>query len=333
MNALPRTGCRVLGAVLLLAGLGACAHGAPSETTVATHVAEAKRLAGSDLGALMVLCNPAPTQRPPQDAVDKAIAAFIARPAPPPGKAFDNLYFVGADWVSAWAITTPEGIILIDALDNRAEAESLIEGGLKSLGFDPARIKYIIVTHAHGDHYGGAKYLGDKYRPRIVMSDADWKQTEGQLEFTSVHWDAPPKRDVTVGDGDKVTLGGTAVTMNITPGHTHGTLTPTFDVRAGAATHRVLLWGGTAFNFGKDVPRLDSYIASTERLAKIAETQKIDVLISNHPSYDGSIAKLAALRSGAQPNPLVLGTPTVVRALNVMGECARAQRARFLMQP
>lgn len=54
-------------------------------------------------------------------------------------------------------------------------------------------------------------------------------------------------------------------------------------------------------------------------MAKIAEAQKIDVLISNHPSYDGSIGKLEALRKGAQPNPLLLGTPTVVRGTHSHG--------------
>src|SRR3546814_4198883 len=34
----------------------------------------------------------------------------------PPAQVFDNLYFVGAKWVSAWAIATDDGIILIDAL-------------------------------------------------------------------------------------------------------------------------------------------------------------------------------------------------------------------------
>src|SRR6266850_290682 len=146
-------GCRtLLGALALAAGGTAWAQTAPSEATVAAHVAEAKRLAGG---------------------------------APEPGRAFDNLYFVGSNWVSAWAIQTSEGIILIDALNNRAEAESVIDAGLRKLGLDPAQIKYVIVTHAHGDHYGGAVHLVEKYKARVVMSEPDWKQTEGKLEYQS----------------------------------------------------------------------------------------------------------------------------------------------------
>ncbi|SDJ73329.1 MBL fold metallo-hydrolase [Variovorax sp. OV700] len=307
---------------------------APSEATVAAHVAAATRAAGADLAPLLTLCKPAPAARPAQAELDKGLAAFIAKPAPPPGQAFDNLYFVGADWVSAWAIKTSDGIILIDALNTQAEAAALIEGGMRKLGLDPAQIKYVLVTHGHGDHYGGAPYLAEKYRARVVMSDIDWTMTETRLEFATPIWGAPPKRDVSVKDGDRITLGDTTVTLYVTPGHTMGTISPVFDVTAGGRKHRAMLWGGTGFNFGKDVPRLNSYIDSTRRMGTVTQAERIDVMLSNHSNIDDSQAKLAALRQQPAPaaNPFVLGTPTVQRALSVMGECAQAQRDRFAMQ-
>ena len=305
----------------------------PSDASVAAHVAKAKQLAGDDLKALLVLCQPAPTKRATQDEIDQRLAKEIARPAPPPGQAFDNLYYVGAAFVSAWAIKTSQGIILIDALNNNDEAAQLIDGGLRKLGLDPAEVKYVIVTHAHGDHYGGATHLVQKYGARVVMSEADWKQTETKLEANSRLWGPVPKRDVTVKEGDKVTLGDTSVTIHITPGHTLGTITPAFDVTAGGKTHHVLLWGGTAFNFGNNIARLDTYAAGADRMATLAKDRGIDVLISNHAGYDGAITKLEALRKqgSLDPNPFVIGTAAVVRGLETMGECARAQKDRFLM--
>ncbi len=307
---------------------------APSDATVAAHVAKAKELAGTDLKPLLALCEPAPSKRAPQGAIDARIAKEMARPAPEPGKAFDNLYYVGAAWVSAWAIKTSQGVILIDALNNNQEAEQLIDGGMRKLGLDPAQIKYVIVTHVHGDHYGGATHFQQKYSSRVVMSENDWKTAETKLEVNSKNWGPLPKRDVSVREGDKVTLGDTSVTIHITPGHTLGTISPTFDVTSGGKTHHVLLWGGTAFNFGDNVPRLDSYAEATDRLAKLAREQGIDVMISNHSGYDGAIEKVAALRSqgSMDPNPFVIGTPAVVRGLQAMGECARAQKDRFLIQ-
>lgn len=310
------------------------AAAAPTEATVAAHVSVATRAAGSDLGELLTLCKPARASRESQEEMDRGLLAYINKPAPPPGKAFDNLYFVGADWVSAWAIKTSAGIILIDALNNQAEATALIEGGMGKLGLDPAQIRYVVVTHGHGDHYGGATYLSQKYGARVVMSDADWKMTETRLEFATPIWGAPPKRDVSVKDGDRITLGDTTVSLYLTPGHTLGTLSPVFDVQWNGEKHRVMLWGGTGFNFGRDVPRLVSYSESAQRMKSVAQAQHIDVLISNHSRVDGSQIKLASLRQhgSGSPNPFVQGTPTVERALTVMDECAQAQRDRFLLQ-
>ena len=305
----------------------------PSAATVAAHVAAAKAAAGDDLGNLMGLCQAVPATRASGEAITNVVAQQLARPAPAPGKAFDNLAYVGGAWASSWALDTQGGILLIDALNNDGEAAQLIDGGLKQLGMDPSRIKMVIVTHAHGDHYGGAKHLSTQYKPRWVMSEIDWRQTEGQLEFATPLWGAPPQRDIAVSDGDTVKLGDDIVTTLLTPGHTLGTITPIFDVRANGQRHRAMVWGGTAFNFGRDLARLDAYIESTQRLAEVARAQQIDVMLSNHPGYDGTVKKLELLRNGASANPFVIGTPAVLRALSVMGECAMAQRDRFLLAP
>src|SRR5436309_120008 len=112
---------------LLLAGLvtlAACettpATPPVSDATVQAHVDTATRLAGADLKPLLSLCKPAPAVRPKVDEHD--LEALIAKPAPPPGKAFDNLYFLGDAWVSAWALNTSDGIILFDTLNTGKEA-------------------------------------------------------------------------------------------------------------------------------------------------------------------------------------------------------------------
>ena len=333
---------RTLGLCLLagIASLYGCVGtlpqaAAPSEATIAAHVQAATQAAGTDLGEVLTLCKPAPAARAGQEEMEKGLRALIGKPAPSPGRAFDNLYFVGGDWSSAWAIDTSEGIILIDALNTPMEAAALIEGGLRKQGLDPARIRYIIVSHGHGDHYGGAPYLAQKYGARVVMSDLDWTMTETRLEFATPIWGAPPKRDISVKDGDRITLGNTSVTLHVIPGHTWGTLASVFDVAWQGKTHRVLLWGGTGFNFGKDIPRLEAYAASTQRMAGIARSQGIDVMLSNHSRMDGSQAKLEKLRQDPDTpaNPFVIGQLTVERTLTVMNQCALAQRDRFALMP
>ncbi|WP_245214457.1 MBL fold metallo-hydrolase [Roseomonas indoligenes] len=289
---------------------------------VQRHLAAAREAAGTDLTPLLRLADVIvpPTERRP------SMEELIRMPAPPPGRAFDNLVFLGSEWVTAWAVPTSDGIILIDAMDNDEQAETITDAGMRRTGLDPTAVKLLVVTHGHGDHYGGCGHFQRRYGIRVVMSGEDWRMVETKLEFDLPAWGRPPKRDIAVEDGGKVALGDTALDVIATPGHTMGTISLLMDLKDGGATHRGLLWGGTAFNFGRQpdrIRRLQAYIDGTARTREIAARQGVDVLLSNHTGWDGAAQKLAAKRPGA-PNPFVLGKDTVQRALTVMHECARA---------
>src|SRR5262245_4683825 len=187
--------------------------------TVESHVAAAKAAAGNDHTALFdSLCRPAPGPAP---------AATGPRAVPErstwhyePVKVFDNLFYIGEKEYSAWALATSQGIIVIDTIWAYSVEDEIV-GGLKKLGFDPANIKYAIVSHAHIDHIGGAKYLHDKYGTRIVMSAADWDFT---ARSTRLPEEIKPRRDMVVANGEKLTLGDTTIELYETPGHTPGTV-------------------------------------------------------------------------------------------------------------
>src|SRR5688500_11593659 len=236
-----------------------------------------------------------------------------------PQKVFDNLYFVGQTEYSAWAITTAQGIILLDAIfDYSVEAE--VDEGLRKLGLNPADIKYVIVSHGHLDHAGGAKFLQEKYGARLIMSAADYDLLDQQ----NPTW--KPKRDMVATDGMKLTLGDVTMTLYLTPGHTEGTISTIFPVRDGNAKHVVATWGGTLFNFGRIRPRLESYAQQALRFREIADKADADVLLSNHTVYDGSKTKLPAVkaRKPGDRHPYVIGKDVAKRYLTVVGECAQA---------
>ncbi len=216
---------------------------------------------------------------------------------------FDNLYFVGQSEYSAWAVTTTEGIILIDTLFDYSVEEE-VAGGLKKLGLDPATIRYAIVTHPHPDHHGGAKFLQDRYRSRVVMSAADWDVID-RLNGTK------PARDMVATDGQKLTLGDTTVTLYITPGHTPGTLSVLIPVRDNGKPHLAALWGGTGLNADRD--SLEKYVQSAKRFDDIARKAGADIILSNHTDWDGSKINLPrlAVRAPGSPNPYIVGNQAV----------------------
>jgi len=248
-------------------------------------------------------------------------------PAPPPRetwyaepvKVFDNLYFLGQTEFSVWAITTSEGIILLDAIFDYSVEDEVV-GGLKRLGLDPAQIKYVMVSHGHLDHAGGAKFLQERFGARLLMSAADYDL----MDRDDPSW--KPKRDMVVTDGQQLTLGDTTLTFYITPGHTDGTISTIFPVRDGTRRHVVAEWGGTLFNFGPIRPRLQAYAASAERFKQMAAKAGADVILSNHTFYDGSKTKLPAVlaRQPGQPHPYVVGPDVVQRYFTTVGECAQA---------
>lgn len=87
-----------------------------------------------------------------------------------PFAAFDNFYFVGHTGVSAWAYNTGDGLLLIDALNNQDEIDAVMLPMLEELGFQGTDIKSAIITHEHLDHYGGAKYLQDRFGVKVYGS-------------------------------------------------------------------------------------------------------------------------------------------------------------------
>ena len=72
-----------------------------------------------------------------------------------PAKIFGNLYFIGIRAVCTHLIDTGEGLIIIDP--GYSESLHIIVNNIWELGFKPTDIKYIVVTHAHYDHMGGAE--------------------------------------------------------------------------------------------------------------------------------------------------------------------------------
>ena len=268
------------------------------------------------------------------------VPAYVTNPASAPArdtwyaapaKVFDNLYFVGGKLHSSWALTTKEGIILIDTI-YPYNSEELVIGGMKKLGLDPKNIKYVLISHAHADHIGGAEMLQTRYKARVVMGGPDWDWVE---KYPNRYKTMAPKRDIVATDGMKITLGGTTVTIWLTPGHTPGTMSYTFTVLDRGKPVNVAYSGGTAFNFVNNTPdpgikNFQTYIDSQKHMAEKAAATGATVLLSNHSEFDNAFNKNRMLAGrGKGPHPYEIGADWVQRYFQVMQGCARAAQLRL----
>ena len=298
------------------------------QNEIDAHMTAARNAAGFDFtGTLARLCVAPPFTSGIRDVAPgkpPARETWFTEPA----KVFDNLYFVGSKIHSSWALTTSAGIILIDTLFTYNSEEEIV-GGLKKLGLDPAQVKYVIITHAHGDHVGGAKLMQDRFKSRIVMGGPDWDSIERSVNG---YPEGKPKRDIVADDGQKITLGDTSVTIVTTPGHTPGTLSMIFPVKDRGRTLYVAYSGGTAFNFPSTVPNFDIYIKSQEKMAAAAGAADATILMSNHSEFDYATTKikLMAARKSGEPHPYEIGKDAVRRYFTVTEECAQAQRLKVM---
>ncbi|MBM3724538.1 MAG: MBL fold metallo-hydrolase [Acidobacteria bacterium] len=311
------------------------------EAAVAAHIEAARKAAGAEhRGIFEGICTqfaqprgPAaakPVRRSPGGGGPPDRAAWHAEPV----KVFDNLYFVGEKDYGAWAVTTSEGIIIIDAIFDYSVEDEIVNG-LKKLGLNPATIRYVIVSHAHRDHVGGAGYLQEHFGAKVVMGAEDWTL----LENTPASW-LKPSRNIAATDGQKLTLGDTTITLYVTPGHTLGTLSVLVPVKDQGKPHLAASWGGTGFNWLSDSTYIapgrpskfwfDHYIRSANRFRDIVAKAGADVLIANHTHLDDAKSKLPmmAKRRPGDRNPYVIGNDAVVRYVTVASECAQAGLAR-----
>jgi metallo-beta-lactamase class B len=228
-----------------------------------------------------------------------------------PFKVFDNLYYVGPCYVSVWLVTTPQGHLLFDSAQE-PYVDHVIEG-IRKVGVNLRDIKYIILSHGHLDHVGGAARLQELTGARVVAVAEDWKMIEELDGRTSRRDPKPnrmPKRDMVVKDGDTLTLGNQRLTFHQLPGHTPGVLmTEGITVHDGGRSYKAVVPAGAGGGAG-----LAGAEQGVRNATKLAAMQGVQVSLLTHSWAEpdgypgGGVLERAVLlknRKPGQPHPFV----------------------------
>jgi metallo-beta-lactamase class B len=155
-----------------------------------------------------------------------------------------NFYYVGANDVTSFLITGPEGHVLIDG--GYPGTPPLIMASIAKLGFDIRDVKVLLNSEPHYDHAGGLAELQKASGAELWASEASADAiasggddaTATFLPVRVLVWIGilryPAARvDHRFKDGQTIALGPIKLTAHITAGHTSGCTSWSFPVRDG----------------------------------------------------------------------------------------------------
>jgi CubicO group peptidase (beta-lactamase class C family)/glyoxylase-like metal-dependent hydrolase (beta-lactamase superfamily II) len=226
----------------------------------------------------------------------------------PAHKVAGNVYYVGSKDLATYLITTPDGHILINSGFERTVP--LIQKSVESLGFKMSDVKYLLASHAHSDHVAGLAQLQKLTGAKVCIMRGDDQVIAnggaGQYFYGSDRWD-PCKVDRVLEDRDEVKLGGVTLTARLTPGHTRGCTTWTWQVEDAGKKLDVVVVGSPNVNPGyrlignKDYPEIAADFAKTFEVLK---SLPCDVFLGAHGAYYGMVDRYALQQKG-QANAFV----------------------------
>lgn len=214
----------------------------------------------------------------------------------PPFRVIGNVHYVGTSGLSAFLVTGPAGHVLIDGA--LPESAPHILASIRRLGFRPRDVRYLLLNHAHYDHAGGLAALKRATGARVLASAGDAPdlragRTVGRPELDGFPPVAP---DRIVRDGERLRLGTTVLTANLTPGHTPG-CTSWSTVAGGVRVLfacSITVAGRPLVANGRETAAVGEFRRTFARLRAMRE----DVFLNFHPEFFDMAGKRKRLEGG-----------------------------------
>lgn len=208
-----------------------------------------------------------------------------------PFRIFGNVWYVGDSWVCVHLIDTGDGLLLIDS--GNCAATAMLVNAIWEAGFNPADVKWIIHSHGHVDHIGGAVFFKKMFGTKLYLGEPDARMFRERPELSLIHEstdisDVLFEPDEVIRDGDVLTFGNTTMRFFMVPGHSEGCIACFFDVYDGERTVRAGYHGGFGFNTLRkeylqeigdtELTMRRKYLESLEKV----RSQKVELFLGNH---------------------------------------------------
>jgi metallo-beta-lactamase class B len=214
-----------------------------------------------------------------------------------PFRIFGNTFYVGVAGLSAVLIASADGHILLDG--GLPQSAPPIDANIRRLGLQTSDVRLIVNSHAHYDHAGGIAAIARYTHATVAASragaralalggpvpdDPQYALRQGFPAVPSVH---------VIEDGETLRVGDLAVTARLTPGHTPGSTTWTWQSCQGSRCLDVVYAdslnavSADGFRFTAQPGLVEAF----RRSIATVENLPCDILLAVHPDFGGLAAK------------------------------------------
>lgn len=231
-----------------------------------------------------------------------------------PFKIYGNLYYVGDSWVCVHIVDTGDGLLMFDA--GNCGGEAMLIHSIWKLGFNPADVKWIILSHGHVEHFGAVNFFKRMFGTKIYIGEPDSKMIKEQPYLSVIHESGNCTNelfeiDYEIKDGDLLKFGNTEIKFYLVPGHTEGCIACFFDITDNNDTKRVGYYGGFGFNTLQKDFLIDIEDTSfnmrklyLQSIKKVCD-EKVDIFMGNHTSNVNLLEKRKYMLENPNENPFI----------------------------
>jgi len=219
-----------------------------------------------------------------------------------------NFYYVGANDVTSFLLTGPEGHVVLDG--GYATTAPMILASIAKLGFDIKDVKLLLNSNPHGDHAGGLAALQQASGAALWASEAsagalasggddpDIALPLRALVQIGIMGYPPARVDHRFKDGDTIRLGPIALTAHITAGGTRGCTSWSFPVRDGERVLNVVSACSLGMVLGMRYPE---QAADIERSLRVLRSLPADIWVTSRARAWGRYRKFVASATAKNP--------------------------------
>ncbi len=219
-----------------------------------------------------------------------------------------NFYYVGANDVTSFLITGPEGHVVLDG--GYPGTAPMIMASIATLGFDIKDVKVLLNSAPYGDHAGGLAGLQQASGAELWASEASAGVIASGGVDPDIAWPLrtlvqigilgyPPARvDHRFNDGDTIRVGPIVLTAHITGGSTRGCTSWSFPVSDGNRVLNVVSACGLMVVQGMRYPEQR---ADLERSFRVLRSLPADIWVTSRARPWGRYRKFVASKAAKNP--------------------------------